>query len=128
MGASFTCIFDENLDYNFVTETGNCELQNFSCGEKKRLEIATCLSFRDFIAQRSNISSNLLIIDEYIDSGIDTLAVESILSILKSFTIQNNQNVFIISHRAEISNELFNRTIELHKDKGISTIHIIDNN
>ena len=128
MGASFTCIFDENLDYNFVTETGNCELQNFSCGEKKRLEIATCLSFRDFIAQRSNISSNLLIIDEYIDSGIDTLAVESILSILKSFTIQNNQNVFIISQRAEISNEMFNRTIELHKDKGISTIHIIDNN
>lgn len=126
MGASFTCIFDENLDYSFVTETGSCELQNFSCGEKKRLEIATCLSFRDFIAQRSNISSNLLVIDEYIDSGIDALAVDSILNILKQFTIKNNQNVFIISHRTEISNELFNRTIELHKQSGISTIHVID--
>lgn len=126
MGAAFTCIFDENLDYSFMTETGSCELQNFSCGEKKRLEIATCLSFRDFIAQRSNISSNLLVIDEYIDSGIDALAVDSILAILKSFTTQNNQNVFIISHRAEISNELFNRTIELHKTNGISTVHIVD--
>lgn len=50
MGAKYTCVFDENLDYTFITESGSCELQNFSCGEKKRLEIATCLSFRDFIA------------------------------------------------------------------------------
>lgn len=90
MGAKFTCVFDENLDYDFMTDSGRCELQNFSCGEKKRIEIATCLSFRDFIAQRSNISSNILILDEYIDSGIDTLAVDSILKILKDFTTSNN--------------------------------------
>lgn len=89
MGAKFTCVFDENLDYDFMTDSGKCELQNFSCGEKKRIEIATCLSFRDFIAQRSNISSNILILDEYIDSGIDTLAVDSILKILKDFTTSN---------------------------------------
>lgn len=124
MGAAFTCKFDEDLDYEFVTEMGNCELQNFSCGEKKRLEIATCLSFRDFIAQRSNISSNILVIDEYIDSGIDSLAVESILQILKSFTTHDRQNVFIISHRAEVANELFDRTIELQKKNGISSVHI----
>ena len=123
MGATFTCVFDENLDYSFVTDQGSCELQNFSCGEKKRLEIATCLSFRDFIAQRSNISSNVLVVDEYIDSGIDTLAVESILSILKEFTTSNMQNVFIISHRSEVNNDVFDRIIEIQKHNGISTIH-----
>lgn len=123
MGARYTCVFDENLDFKFVTDTGSCELQNFSCGEQKRLEIAACLSFRDFIAQRSNISSNILILDEYIDSGIDTLAVESILQILKEFTIVNRQNIFIISHRSEINNDVFDRIIELQKKDGISTIH-----
>jgi len=113
MGAKYTCVFDEDLDYTFMTESGSCELQNFSCGEKKRLEIATCLSFRDFIAQRSNISSNILILDEYIDSGIDALAVESILNILKGFTTSSKQNIFIISHRSEVSNDLFDRVIEL---------------
>lgn len=125
MGAKYTCIFDENLDYDFMTESGSCELQNFSCGEKKRLEIATCLSFRDFIAQRSNISSNILILDEYIDSGIDTLAVESILQILKEFTISSKQNIFIISHRSEVNNDIFDRIIELQKKNGISTIHYL---
>lgn len=123
MGARYTCVFDENLDFKFVTDTGSCELQNFSCGEQKRLEIAACLSFRDFIAQRSNISSNILILDEYIDSGIDSLAVESILQILKEFTIVNRQNIFIISHRSEINNDVFDRIIELQKKDGISTIH-----
>lgn len=126
MGAKYTCIFDDNLDYEFVTDSGPCELQNFSCGEKKRLEIATCLAFRDFIAQRSNISSNILAIDEYIDSGIDTLAVESILSILKEFTVINNQNIFIISHRTEVNNDMFDRIIELEKKNGISVIHYLN--
>lgn len=125
MGAKYTCVFDEDLDYTFMTESGSCELQNFSCGEKKRLEIATCLSFRDFIAQRSNISSNILILDEYIDSGIDALAVESILNILKGFTTSSKQNIFIISHRSEVSNDLFDRVIELQKKNGISTIHYL---
>lgn len=125
MGATFTCVFDENLDYQFVTDNGSCELQNFSCGEKKRLEIATCLSFRDFIAQRSNISSNILVVDEYIDSGIDTLAVESILQILKEFTVVSNQNIFIISHRSEVNNDIFDRTIEIQKKDGISSVHYL---
>ena len=125
LGATFTCVFDENLDYQFVTDNGSCELQNFSCGEKKRLEIATCLSFRDFIAQRSNISSNILVVDEYIDSGIDTLAVESILQILKEFTVVSNQNIFIISHRSEVNNDIFDRTIEIQKKDGISSVHYL---
>lgn len=122
MGANYTCQFDENLDYDFMTDTGNCELANFSCGEKKRLEIATCLSFRDFISQRSNITSNILVLDEYIDSGIDTLAVDNILSVLKDFASEHEQNIFIISHRTEVTNEMFDRVIEVQKKNGISTI------
>lgn len=26
MGAKYTCVFDENLDYTFITESGSCEL------------------------------------------------------------------------------------------------------
>ena len=125
MGSQYTCIFDENLDYEFITDSGKCDLYNFSCGEKKRLEIATCLSFRDFIAQRSNIHSNILILDEYIDSAIDPLAVESILNIFKDFTQIDKQNIFVISHRSEVNELMFNHIIEVRKHNGISKIYYL---
>lgn len=123
LGTRYDCIFDENLDYKFVTESGPCEYGNFSCGEQYRLSIAVNLAFRDFMAQRSNISSNILIIDEYLDSGLDTMAIQSIVDILKDYVRIYKQNIFIVSHRSEINNEEFNHIIMIEKEHGIS--HII---
>ena len=122
LGASFTCIFDENMDYEFMTESGSAEYDNFSSGEKMRLTIATSLAFRDFMATRSNITSNILILDEYIDSNIDKLAIDGIIEILKEFVVLYNQNIYIVSHRKEIDNSIFNNIIIIEKTHGISKI------
>lgn len=85
-GAKFSVVFDANMDYIFQTEGGTCEYDNFSAGERARLMIAACFAFRDFMHIRNNLSSNILILDEFIDGAIDSVAIESILEILKGFS------------------------------------------
>jgi len=121
MMARYDCIFDEDFDYSFKTDTGDCELGNFSCGETMKLSLAVNFAFRDFMAQRSAITSNVLFIDEYLDSGIDTPTLSSVMEIMKDYT-RTGQNVFVISHRPELSDEDFNHIIFIEKKDGVSHI------
>lgn len=122
LGANYTCVFDENMFYTFLTEGGECEYDNFSAGERMRLTIAASFAFRDFMATRNNLTSNILILDEYIDSNIDQLAISGILDILKNYALIYQQQVFIISHRKEIDNSVFNNIIQIVKTNNISKI------
>lgn len=85
-GAKYDVKFDSDMEYEFITEGGPCEYDNFSAGERARLMIAACFAFRDFMYIRNNLSSNILILDEFIDGAIDSLAIESILEILANFS------------------------------------------
>jgi DNA repair exonuclease SbcCD ATPase subunit len=122
MCAKFTCEFDNNMDYIFITENGETEYNNFSSGEKMKLAIATSFAFRDFMATRSNIISNILILDEYIDSNLDTPAINELIKILREFIVKYNQSIYIVSHRKEINNDIFNNIIVVEKKNGISRI------
>lgn len=122
VGAKYTVIFDEDMNFEFITDGGTCEYGNFSAGERVRIMIATCFAFRDFMAIRNNLSSNILILDEFIDGNIDSVAIEGILSILKDFTNMYNQNVYIISHREEIDNSIFDNIIQVVKTNNVSHI------
>jgi len=122
IGAKFTCEFDDQMSYTFITESGDAEYDNFSSGEKMRLSIATSFAFRDFMATRSNIISNVLILDEYIDSNLDSLAINELVKILREFIVRYNQSVYIVSHRKEINNDIFNNIIIVEKTNGISQV------
>ena len=123
IGASFTCIFDESLNYTFITDTGETSYDNFSKGEKMRLSIATSFAFRDFMNIRSCINANILALDEYIDAGLDSISITNLMSILKEFSIINKYDVYIVSHRKEIADTYFNNIITVEKTNGISKIH-----
>jgi DNA repair exonuclease SbcCD ATPase subunit len=110
------------MDYIFKTNGGTCEYDSFSSGERMRLNIAVSFAFRDFMATRSNIVSNILILDEYIDSNIDALAIEGIINILKEYIMIYNQNIFVISHRKEIDNSIFTNIIQVQKQNNVSKI------
>jgi ABC-type multidrug transport system ATPase subunit len=71
---------------------------------------------------RNNLSSNILILDEFIDGAIDSMAIESILEILKNFSEIWKQNIFVISHRKEINNDIFNNIIRIEKTNNIAKI------
>ena len=127
-GAKYDVIFDSDMNYQFITSAGQFEYDNFSSGERARLMIAACFAFRDFMYIRNNFSSNILFLDEFIDGAIDSMAIESILSILKEFSELWNQNIFVISHRkSEMETFLFDNIIQVVKTNNISTIKYIEN-
>lgn len=125
-GAKYSVVFDADMNYTFVSDGVECEYDNFSSGEKARLMIASCFAFRDFMYIRNSFSSNILVLDEFIDSAIDGLAIESILEILKDFSTLWNQNIFCISHRTEMSNDVFDHVIQLVKTDNISKIEYLE--
>ena len=122
MGADYTCMFDKDLNYTFITSNGETEYGSFSSGEKMRLSIAISFAFRDFIVNRSGINSNILILDEYIDGNLDDLAVTEIFKILREFNVLYNQNVFVISHREAVKTNTFDNVISVDKTNGVSVI------
>ena len=124
IGAEYLVYFDESFEFKFITVNGECEFSNFSQGERQRIQIATILAFRDLILN-GKINSNIFVIDEFLDSGIDAIAIKNILSILAKKSIESNQNIFIISHRQETTESVvFNHIIEVIKENGISTLRI----
>ena len=120
LGANFYVEFDENMDYEFMTPTGMCEWGNFSAGERARIMIATSFAFRDFMSIRNGLSSSILVLDEYFDSAIDALGIDSIMSILKEFSDTQNQDIFVVTHRQEVSPDSFDRTILVEKTNDIA--------
>lgn len=127
IGARYTCEFDENMNYSFITDSGEADYNNFSSGERARLAIATSFAFRDFMAIRSGVTSNILILDEYMDSNLDSLAINGLLTILMEFLSLYNQRVYVISHRHEIDESIFNNTILVEKTNGISKLIVSKN-
>ena len=123
MGADFTCMFDKDFNYMFLTKNGETEYSSFSSGEKMRLNIAINFGFRDFIMNRSGINCNVLILDEYIDANLDDLAVNEIFKILREFHILYNQNIFVVSHREAVKLNTFDSVYSVDKTDGISKIN-----
>ena len=71
------------------------------------------------------MNSNLLVLDEYFDSAIDSLCVESIIGIIKEYSRDQGQNVFVISHRPEVSIEQFDRLVRVEKTDNIAHIKVL---
>lgn len=125
LGAGFYVVFDEDMDYEFVTPSGSCEWSNFSAGERMKTMIATSFAFRDFMIARNGLSANLLVLDEYFDSAIDDLTVERILDMLKTMSVEMNQSIYVITHRKEVTPDMFDNLLVVEKTKGTSHIKFV---
>lgn len=123
-GAEYLVYFDESFEFKFITMNGECEYSSFSAGERQRIQIATILAFRDLILN-GKINSNIFILDEFLDAAIDGICIKNILSILSKKSLELNQNIFIISHRQETTEEnIFSHIIEVIKENGVSKLKI----
>lgn len=120
LGANFYVVFDEDMDYEFMTPSGKCEWGNFSAGERMKTMVATSFAFRDFMAARNGLNANILILDEYFDSAIDALTVESILNLLKDMSRELKQSIYVITHRKEVSQDMFDQLLVVEKTNGTS--------
>jgi DNA repair exonuclease SbcCD ATPase subunit len=65
-------------------------------------------------------SINLLFIDELVDNGLDAAGVESALSVLKKMSRERNKNIYLISHKDELSSRV-NNILKVIKDNGFTS-------
>jgi len=91
---------------------------SFSEGEKQRIDLALLFTWRQVAKMKNSVATNLLILDETFDSSLDHDGVENLLKIL--YTLDDQTNVFVISHKGEILDGKFNNKIEFIKEKNFS--------
>ena len=93
---------------------------SFSEGEKQRIDLSLLFTWRQIAKMKNSVATNLLILDETFDSSLDHEGVDNLLKIL--YTLGDETNIFVISHKGEILDGKFNAKIEFKKEKNFSKI------
>lgn len=114
-----------NLDENF-SETIKSRhrdafsYDSFSEGEKQRIDLALLFTWRMIAKMKNSVATNLLILDETFDSSLDHDGVDNLMKIL--YTLDDDTNVFVISHKGEILDGKFPEKLEFYREKNFSKI------
>lgn len=97
----------------------NFQYNNFSEGEKQRIDTALLLAWRSIAKSKNTTNCSLLIMDETFDSSLDGEATEELLNIL--LEMDKGTNIFIISHKSDLGDKL-RSVIEFEKIGNFSRI------
>jgi len=92
---------------------------NFSEGEKQRIDMALMLTWRSIAKLKNSSNTNLLILDEIFDSSLDTNGTEELIKILHML---EDVNLYVISHKGDILQDKFSNVIKFEKVKNFSRI------
>lgn len=110
---------DENFNETIKSRhRDDFKYTSFSEGEKQRVDLALLFAWRQIARMKNSSSTNLLILDETFDSSLDQDGVENLMKILG--TLENDTNVFVISHKGDILDGKFRSKIEFIKDRNFS--------
>jgi len=103
-----------------ITQLGqDLDFDNLSRGERNRLILSLSWAFRD-VWENLYQNINLLFIDELVDSGMDASGVESSIAVLKRMTREREKNVFLISHRDDLTSRV-NHVLKVIKENGFTS-------
>jgi len=103
-----------------ITQLGqDLDFDNLSRGERNRLILSLSWAFRD-VWENIYQPINLLFIDELVDSGMDSNGVEASISVLKKMTRERDKNIFLISHRDDLSSRV-NHVLKVIKEGGFTS-------
>ena len=92
---------------------------SFSEGEKMRIDLALLFTWREVARVKNSVNTNLLIMDEVFDSSLDGFGMDEFMKIIRY--IIKGANIFIISHKAELTDK-FETVITFDKVKGFSSM------
>ena len=119
IGLPHTVEFQNDLTV-IITQLGqDLDFDNLSRGERNRLILSLSWAFRD-VWENLYHSINLLFIDELVDSGMDASGVESSIAVLKKMTRERDKNVFLISHRDDLTSRV-NHVLKVIKENGFTS-------
>jgi DNA repair exonuclease SbcCD ATPase subunit len=109
--------FNETIKSRFRDEFS---YSSFSEGEKMRINLAILFTWRSVAKLRNSVATNLLIMDEVMDSSLDVNGTEEFLKILQSLT--SDTNTFIISHKTDQLYDKFANVIKFEKKQNFSKV------
>jgi len=98
----------------------NFTYDSFSEGEKQRIDLALLFTWRQIAKMKNSVATNLLILDETFDSSLDVDGVDNLMKII--YSLGEDTNVFVISHKGEMVDGKFAQKIEVVKEKNFSKI------
>lgn len=109
--------FEETIKSRFRDEFS---YQNFSEGEKMRIDLAILLTWRHIARLRNSCSTNLLIMDEIFDGSLDGTGIDEFIKIM--WNMIGDTNVFIISHKQDQMIDKFRKVHCFKKIKNFSRL------
>jgi DNA repair exonuclease SbcCD ATPase subunit len=109
--------FNETIKSRFRDDF---QYDNFSEGEKTRINVAILFAWRAIAKMRNAAATNLLIMDEILDGSLDNIGVEEFLKLMDDGG-NIGQSLFVVSHRGEVLMDKFDRTIRFVKHKNYSS-------
>jgi DNA repair exonuclease SbcCD ATPase subunit len=113
-------MLDENFNETIKSRYRDTfKYDNFSAGEKQRIDTAILLAWREIARSKNTTNCNILMIDEGLDTHLDNDGIEVVLDILSE---SSNSNIFIISHKGEEYFERFERILEVEKSGNFSQV------
>ena len=115
--------FDMDENFNEVISTiyaDNFTYNNLSAGERSRVDLALSFAWRQVAKAKGSVHTNLLILDEVLDSNLDEAGTQASLDIVHDISADNT-NVFIVSHKANLE-EHVRSVLMLEKIEGFTQI------
>lgn len=125
LGSDYNITFDSELNEKLIARNKDIRsYSSFSGGEKKRIDLALLLALMDVSKERNSIDTNILVLDEILDTSLDTVGAESFLEHLKNGFKSTcpDKCIYIISHKKELGEETFDSIIHLVKKNGFTSI------
>jgi DNA repair exonuclease SbcCD ATPase subunit len=119
----FFAQFTLNEDFNEIIKSRHRDefsYDNFSEGEKLRIDLSLLLAWRDIARMKNSANTNLLILDEVFDSSLDAVGTEEVIKILQSMGGSNN--IFVISHKSDQLLDKFQNILTYKKVNNFSKL------
>ena len=111
---NITINFDKELECEIIIDKEKVSIKSFSAGQKTRADLAVAFALFSLSRIFFSNESNLLIVDEILDTNIDVYGIESALTIVEGFGYDTS--VFVVSHNQDIKDKIKNK-IEITRDE-----------
>ncbi|MDY0215292.1 MAG: hypothetical protein RBS24_07280 [Bacilli bacterium] len=100
----------------------NASASSLSGGEKKSLDLALQFALFDITKLKCKNLPNILILDEILDSSVDSKGIENLMNIIKVKQKEDGLACLIVSHRKEIGSFTIDNKYTIIKSNGYSSI------
>jgi DNA repair exonuclease SbcCD ATPase subunit len=107
--------FEETIKSRFRDDFS---YNNFSEGEKSRINLAILFAWRAVAKMRNSVNTNILFFDEIFDGSMDHDGTDEFVKIMSN--LDKDTNVFVISHKTDAMIDKFKKVITFEKVRGFT--------